>query len=131
MRARALMLRATALFLALALCGSVALNAVLLFGGPLHAPVVARAGAWTGTPPLAARQEAEIASLEERLAAERAALQRSWESYSALSNNFIMERESRRTLRERYVVLSDELQATRQAKDALRAELVELRSARP
>ena len=42
-----------------------------------------------------------------------------------------MERESRRTLRERYVVLSDELQATRQAKDALRAELVELRSARP
>ena len=131
MPGRTTLLRATTLILAVAFACSVAVNAALLLGGPLHDRVTARFEAWTGRPAHATRQAAEIADLTARLAAERAAKEKSYESFSALTNTLILEQETRRNLRERYVVLSDELQAVKRANGDLRAALEEARSARP
>jgi hypothetical protein len=123
--------RATALVLTAALGCSVAVNAALLLRGPLHARVTEAFEALTGTTPVARRQADEIATLEARLATERAALERSYAKFAELSNSLILERETRRNIRERYVVLSDELQSVKRANDALRAALDEAGAARP
>ncbi len=100
-----------------ALVLSLGLNVALAAGGPLFQGATLRYEQITGAPSIVTRHRQEVGRLSEELAAAESSLRNLYAKVAELSNTLLLERETNRGIRARYVVLSDELNALRAASD--------------
>ncbi|MEM1430985.1 MAG: hypothetical protein AAGG09_16130 [Pseudomonadota bacterium] len=91
------------------LAASLALNVALLSGGAVAERASEAFEDVTGTRSAVSRHAAEVAALTDALAAEQVETQKLYGKVAQISNMLLLARETNRSIRERYVVLSDEL----------------------
>ncbi|MEM9247588.1 MAG: hypothetical protein AAGB05_02715 [Pseudomonadota bacterium] len=96
-----------------AMAASLAVNVVLLQGGRTFEAAAAAHERLTGQPSIVTRHAEEIARMSDALATEDAARQVLYGKIAELSNTLRLEREINRSIRARYTILSDELNALR------------------